>query len=404
MTRGRPVHRYALMTDLRSHWTLDPAVTFLNHGSYGACPVPVLARQAELRARVESEPVRFFKRELEPLLDEALESLARFLHAHEKDLAVVPNATAGVNTVLRSLAFREGDELLVTDHAYGACRNAIDFVAERAGAKVVVAQIPFPIRSPAEVIDRVLEKAGPRTRLALIDHITSPTALVFPIAELVKALAARGIDTLVDGAHGPGQVAIDLTALGAAYYAGNCHKWLCAPKGAGFLHVREDKQREIRPLSISHGATSQRGDRSRFRLEFDWQGTFDATAFLSIPEAIRFLGGLLPGGWAEVRSRNHALALAGRDALCRALELPPPAPDGMLGSMAAIALPGRCEPEKGADPLQDTLFFEHHLEVPITPWFSPRARLLRISAQLYNQEEDYERLAKTLPGLLAAER
>jgi isopenicillin-N epimerase len=392
------------MTDLRSHWTLDPTVTFLNHGSWGACPKPVLARQAMLREQIESEPVRFFKRELEPLLDEAIESLARFVGARASDLGVVPNATAGVNTVLRSLSFRAGDELLVTDHTYGACRNAVEFVAQRAGARVVVVNVPFPIRSPDEVLERVLEKVSPRTRLAVLDHITSPTALVLPIAALVKELAARGVDTLVDGAHAAGQVELDITAIGAAYYTGNCHKWVCTPKGSAFLHVREDKQREIHPLSISHGASSPRTDRSRFRLEFDWQGSLDPTAFLSIPEAIRFLGGLFPGGWPELRARNHALALEGRDALCQALGVPPPAPDEMLGSMAAFALPGSTGAGSAIDPVQDALFFEHQIEVPITPWDSPRARLLRISAQLYNRKEDYERLAKTLPGLLHAER
>ena len=388
------------MTDLRSHWTLDPAVTFLNHGSFGACPRPVLAYQSRLRDELEAEPVRFLARELEPRLDEALEVLGRFIGARGKDVAAVPNATAGVNAVLRSLELQPGDELLVTDHGYNACRNAVEFVAQRAGAKVVVANVPFPLRSPGEVVERVLARVGPRTRLALVDHITSPTALVFPIAALVRELDSRGVDTLVDGAHGPGLLELDLSAIGAAYYTGNCHKWLCAPKGAAFLHVREDRQAKVRPLIISHGANATRTDRSRFRLEFDWPGTFDPTAILSVPEAIRFLGGLLPGGWPALMAANRALALDGRDALCRALEIPPPAPDEMLAAMATVPLPGICRPEDGPfDPLQDVLYREHQFEVPMWVWPSPKARLLRICAQRYNAKEDFERLAALLPRL-----
>jgi isopenicillin-N epimerase len=392
------------MADLRSRWQLDPTVTFLNHGSFGACPTEVLAFQQRLRERLESEPVRFYVRELEPLLDQALASVGAFVGARSQDLAFVPNATAGVNTVLRSLKFSAGDELLVTDHGYNACRNAIEFVAARAGAKVVVANVPFPLSSPDVVVERIVEAVTPRTRLALIDHITSPTGLVFPIARIVRELQGHGVDVLVDGAHAPGMVPLDLNGLGAAYYTGNCHKWLCAPKGAAILHVREDRQREVRPLTISHGANARRADRSRFRLEFDWPGTFDPTPALTIPECIRFFGAL-DGGWPAHMEHNRSAALAARDALCRTLGIDRPAPDSMIGSLASVPLPeGETEPlgPLGIEPLQEALWQKHRIEVPTWSWPSPKVRLLRVSLQRYVRPEDIEKLCAALRSELAA--
>ncbi len=374
---------------------------FLNHGSFGATPRVVLEKQTELRAQMEREPVRFFVRELEPLLDDARRTLASFLGADAEGLAFVPNATAGVNAVLRSLDLDKFDELLVTTQEYNACRNAIDYVAGIAGAKIVVVDLPFPIDSADVVVERVMEKVTDRTRLLLIDHITSQTALILPVGRLVNELASRGIDTLIDGAHAAGFLPLDLQAINAAYYTGNLHKWVCAPKGSAFLYVRENRRRGIHPIAISHGANSTRTDRNRFLIEFDWTGTFDPTAWLSVPAALEFME--QHGGWPEVMRRNNALVLLGRDLLCDALGIRSPAPDAMLGAMAAVPLPDGM-PYAGSiipgDPLQDRLLFEHHIEVPIVPWPHPPKRLLRISAQLYNELGDYEKLAAALRGEL----
>ncbi len=386
-------------------WPLEPQVTFLNHGSFGSCPHAVLAFQSELRDRLERQPIRFFVRNLEGLLDEARAALAAFVGAKAEDLAFVPNATSGVNTVLRSLRFKAGDELLATNQEYNACRNALQFVAERSRAKVVVAEVPFPLASAEAVVQVLLSRVTPRTRLALLDHVTSQTGLVLPIERLVRELAARGVETLVDGAHAPGMVPLRLDALGAAYYTGNCHKWLCAPKGAAFLHVRRDLQRAIRPLTISHGANSPRTDRSRFQIEFGWTGTDDPSPFRAVPKAIEFVGGLRPGGWPEVMRRNRELAREAHRILCRALAIAAPSPDTLIGSLAALPIPDAASalPSKSPlylDPLQDELLDRHGIEVPVIPWPATPKRLLRVSAQLYNYLPQYEQLAAALKTAL----
>jgi isopenicillin-N epimerase len=392
-------------SELSRHWTLDPEVVFLNHGSFGACPSDVLACQSELRARLEREPVRFMMRELEGRLDGARESAARFIGAEPEGLAFVPNATAGVNAVLRSLRLAPGDELVVTDHAYNACRNVLEHAAREAGARVCLASLPFPIAGTDAVVERVMAVVGPRTRLALLEHVTSPTGLVLPLGELVPALRERGVDSLVDGAHAPGMLELDLAVLDPAYYAGNFHKWVCAPKGAGFLYARRDRREGVRPPVISHGANSPRSDRSRYWLEFDWMGTHDPTPALCVPRAIDVVGSLLPGGWPAVRAHNHALALEARRRVAGALGIDAePAPASMLGSLASLPVPGpvpQLKPAAPIDPLQDRLLEHHHIEVPVFPGPARGQRLIRLSSHLYNAPAQYDRLAAALAQELA---
>jgi isopenicillin-N epimerase len=392
---------------LAALWPLDPRVVFLNHGSFGACPRAVLDHQSVLRAELEAEPVRFLSRELDDRLDVARATLAAFLGADADDLAFVTNATSGVNAVLRSRVWSAGDELLTTDHVYRACRNALDYVATHSGARVVVAPLPFPLGSPDEVVDAVLAKVTPRTRLALLDHVTSPTGLVLPIERLIAELSRRGVEVLVDGAHAPGMVPLDLNALGATYYSGNCHKWLCAPKGSAFLWTRHDRQPEVRPLTISHGATATYPGRSRFRMEFDWTGTSDPTAWLTVPKAIEYVGSLLPGGWPAVMAHNRTLALQARRLVSETIGSKPPCPESMVGSLAVILLPDGVTEGiawRRPDPIQGRLFDGWGIEVPVMSWPAPPQRHVRISAQLYNERAHYVRLAEALTRELAAER
>ena len=380
------------------HWDLDPNTVFLNHGSFGATPRAVLKRQSELRTEMERDPVAFFTRRHEPLLDEARRRLAAFLSADPDAIALIPNATTGVNTVLHAFPLESGDEVVVTDHEYNACRNALDRIAGRRGARVAVAALPFPVAGDDEILEAIEAVLSPRTKLVMIDHITSPTGIILPVAALAARLAERGVALLVDGAHAPGMVPLALDRLGTTYYTGNCHKWLCTPKGAGFLYAPPAARERLQPLVTSHGANSPRTDRARYQLEFDWTGTHDATAYYCIPEAIDFMAALLPGGWDAVRAHNHRLTVEGRTLLCETLGLQPPCPEEMIGSLGALIL-SRELPDPGGrftpyqDPLEKILYERYRITVPVIPWPDPRLRLLRISGQMYNSREQYEYLA-----------
>jgi len=391
-------------SDLGAHWGLDPSVVFLNHGSFGATPKVILEEQSALRARLEAQPVRFMVRELEAMLDAARHELGAFVGARAEDLVFVPNATTGVNAVLGSLALEAGDELLTTNHEYNACKNVLVATAAKTGARVVYADLPWPVADPFDVVEAIVRKITPRTRLLLVDHVTSPSAMVLPVAEIAAAAEALGVPVLVDGAHAPGMVDLDLEALGASYYTANCHKWVCAPKGCAMLWVRREHQARVRPVVTSHGLNSPRADRSRFLIEFDWTGTSDPTPFLCLGPCLRFMGSLVPGGWPALRAKNRALALEARALLEDALGAPSVCPASMIGSMAAVRIPdGAPEGPRSPlylDPLQDELLARYGIEVPIVGFPAPPRRLVRVSAQLYNTREEYAYLAEALISLV----
>jgi len=388
------------------HFVLDPTIDFLNHGSFGACPRVVLEEQDRLRAELERQPVHFMSRELEPLLDATRARVARFVGARAEDLVFVMNTTEGVNAVLASLPFEPGDELIVTNHGYNACNNAATFWAERRGARTVVADIPVPLAGPDEVVAAVLGAVTPRTRIALIDQVTSPTGIVFPARAIVTALRERGVLSLIDGAHAPGMLPLDLVTLDADYYVGNLHKWCCTPKGTAILVARPDRQATLRPLVISHGANTRRTDRPKLWLEFDWVGTIDPTGVLAVPRALDFLESLLPGGFPALMEANRALARAARTCLLEAVGGVPLCPEDMLGALASVALPDAPQPEAFANsPFAEPLYSEiraARFEAFVLNWPAPPKRMLRVTAQIYNELSQYERLAALLRDKLGA--
>lgn len=387
----------------KKYWYLDENITFLNHGSFGATPIPILEKQNELRNLLEREPVKFFMRDYEEYYENARISLSKIIGAFHKDIVFVPNATTGVNTALRSVPLKENDEIMVTTQEYNACKNALNEIAKERKVVVKEIEIPFPVKSSQKIVEKLIDSVTPKTKYLLIDHIISPTALVLDVKTIVKEMKAKGVETIVDGAHSVGQIPLNLNDIAPAYYTSNCHKWLCAPKGSAFLYVREDFQKFTRPLVISHGANSPRKDKSKFFLEFFWTGTNDPTPFFVISYAIDFLNSLSDEGLEGVIKRNRNLCLEARDLICRNLNIEKPCPDKMVGSMASFPIEdARKEPSSPLfiDPLQETLFFDYKIEVPVIYFPKYPKRIIRISSQIYNNIEEFSKLSEILKNLL----
>lgn len=373
----------------RELWAFEPGVAYLNHGGYGATPVAVLAGQSAWRERIERNPTGFLSRALPDLLREAAAEVAAKLGGRGADLVFVENATSGINAVLRSIEFAPGDEILITSLTYPAIRKAARFAAERAGARLVEAPLPLPVRDERAVLDAVAAHLGSRTQLAIFDHIASASALVLPAAGALVALAHRaGARVLVDGAHVPGQRALDLEALGADWYVANLHKWYFAPRACGVLWAAPERQAGLHPLSISHGLGEG------FRAEFDWTGTRDFTACLAAPDGIAFHERL---GGVALMARNAALAHEAAALLVQAWRTEPAAPPAMVAAMATVRLPvtGEVSPER-AQRIVRWLAETHRIETVVT--CGSGALWLRIAAQAYNELAEYERLAAVIAG------
>jgi len=373
--------------ELRPEYLLDPGIAFLNHGSFGACPRPVFERYQAWQRELEHEPVDFLARRLPELLDGAREALAGYLGCHAEDLAFVPNATTGVNLAARSLDLRAGDEVLASGLEYGACDLAWEWVCRRVGARYVRAPIPLPLRDSNALVDALLARASGRTRAIFVSHVASTTALVLPVDEIVDRARALGLVTVVDGAHAPAHVPLNLSKLDADFYSGNAHKWLSAPKGAGFLHVRPEHQERVDAAIVSWGYTEGR----TFLQRIESQGTRDPAAWLTVPDAIAFQA---ERDWDDVRDRCRRLAREARRELCDLLQTEALAPDAMLAQMAAVRLP------RPAPDLSERLFTRHRIEIPVE---GDEDDLLRLSVAAYTTREDIDRLLSALARELDAE-
>jgi isopenicillin-N epimerase len=369
----------------RGDWPLAPDVHYLNHGGYGVAPHDVLAVQAEWRARIERDPTRFMVEELPGAWRQAAEVLARHLGATGEDLVFVENATVGCNAVLRSLDLHEGDEILVTGLGYAAINKAARYAASRSGAKVVEVAIPMPVPDMAALTAAIAARLGPRTRLCIFDHIVSPAALVLPVAELSYLAHGAGARVLIDGAHAPGQIALDIPAIGADWYVGNCHKWLMAPRACGFLWAAPAAQAGLHPLAISHGLGEG------FHAEFDWTGTRDPSPMLAVPAAIATHQRM---GGEALMARNAALARDAARLLCDAWHSPASGPEDAFAAMVSVRLPPGPATREDALSLQRRLVQEHRLSVPIMAFAG--ALWVRIAAQAYNELAEYEHLARAL--------
>jgi isopenicillin-N epimerase len=380
-----------------ARFPIKPGVTMLNNGSYGLTPEIVRDAQRELRARMEADPVRFFKADLEIYSDDTRRAIASFTNTQPENIALVPNGTFAVATVLNNLQLAPGDEILVTDHEYMATFNELGKVCRASGARVVVAKVPFPEVTPERVIDSVVGAMTDRTRVVMLSHIASASSIILPVKAIVEAAKDRGIDTFLDGAHTPGQLDLDIGDLDPTWYAASCHKWLMCPKGTGFISTSPNRKVGFKPMVLSCRVHETRDERAPYLCDFDYTGTNDYTGNLVIPVAIEHMGNQLPGGWDALRTRNHDLVIEGARAVCDAIGIEQHVPESMIGSMVSIPLPGACEPsDLLGEGLWDRLYLNHGLQVPV--WDLPGVcqRMIRISAQLYNTIEDYERLGEAL--------
>jgi isopenicillin-N epimerase len=379
---------------MRDLFLLDSDTVFLNHGSFGACPREVFEVWQQWQREMERNPVQFLGRRSAALLAEARAALAAYVGAAAADLVFVPNATTGVNIVARSLDLQPGDEILTTDHEYGACDATWQQLCRHSGARIVRVAVPLPFERE-HFAGRILQAATPRTRIVFASHVTSTTALVFPVAELCRAARQRGLPTLIDGAHAPGQVALDLDAIGADFTVGNAHKWLCAPKGSAFLHARPEHHERLHATVTSWGYAEGTGGHAGFEAylgrsvlerRLQWQGTRDLSAYLAVPAAIEFQR---RHDWDAVRRRCHAMAVALMHRVARRHGLPPIGRDGDFAQMVPLPVP-----HADAEALRARLFEQHRIEVPVTRHGG--RTFVRVSVQGYNDEADLRALEDAL--------
>ncbi len=384
------------MIPMRELFLLDPDVIFLNHGSFGACPKPVFEEYQRWQLELERQPVEFLGRRFNDLMRAAREALGAFVGADVDDVTYVTNATMGLNVVARSFKLHPGDEVLTTDHEYGALDRTWRFLCAKQSAKYIRQPVSVPIRSAEEVIEAIWSGVTDRTRVLFISHITSPTAITIPIKPLIDRARQAGIISIVDGAHAPGQIDLNLRELGADFYSGNLHKWLLAPKGAAFLYARKEMQSRVEPLVVSWGWESEKPGPSKFIDEQEWQGTRDIAAYLAVPAALQFQR---DHHWSQVREQCREWVRYAREQASALTGLPPLTPDEAqwFTQMSALPLPP-CD----LDVLKRRLYDEFKIEIPVFLWNG--RHLARISIQGYNTRADVDALIQALHVLLSQVR
>ncbi|MEM7754275.1 MAG: aminotransferase class V-fold PLP-dependent enzyme [Planctomycetota bacterium] len=394
-----------------ARWPIEPGLTMLNHGSYGVCPEYIHERQSELRREMDADPVKFFLHKLEAYADRARVALGSFINADPADLALVQNGTFAVATCLHAIDWQPGDRVVVTDHEYNATLNELNRLVRTKGIEVVHAKVPLPCTGPDQIAAAVEAQINDKTKLVIASHIASASALVMPVEQIVHTCREKGIEVLIDGAHAPGQIPLDLKALRPTYYAASCHKWLCTPKGAAFFYADKSVHHKVQPLALSCRVHESRDDRAPFLCDFDYVGTGDYTAFLTLPDCIEHLAAQRPGGWDQIRTENHQMVLAGARTIRETCDLPETYPDHladhMTGCMYSLLLPPDPDPSRKtryADALHDRIIERHNVQVPIWTLETAGVRVARISAQIHNRPEQYEYFAEALRTELEAER
>lgn len=385
------------------HWNHDKNTVFLNHGSFGSCPTRILDKQNQIKTQTESDPVKALTEDFESVYNENKEALARFTGCNANDLVFIKNTTMGVNTLLHSLSFNEGDEILTHSHAYGACLNVLKYYAERSRCKLIIADIPFPITHEDEITTPLLNAVTTKTKLVLLDHITSATGIIFPVEKLTQQLESRGIEVLIDGAHAPGMLDLNISSIAASYYTGNCHKWICSPRGSALLHVRKDKQHKIRPLQISHYHDLYEGTDRHWSAQFMWPGTDDYSSYFMVKDSIDYMQTLL-GSWDLLRAHNRKMCLEARKMIADRIGVELPAPDTMIGHLATLLAENKPDLPKTLfnmnAPLKKKLFEEYRIQIPVFLFNANQPRMwIRISVQAYNSMEQFNYLADCLEDI-----
>jgi isopenicillin-N epimerase len=384
---------------LAKYWGLNKDIVYLNHGSFGATPTAVLEKQQQYQKEMEAEAIEFYIDNLPNLLNESKTALANFVGTSTHNIVFTQNTTTGVNTILKSIIGREGDEWLTTNHGYGACVHALKHYAAKNKCEVVVAAVDYPVKTEEDMIAAIEKSITPKTTIALIDYVTSASAIIFPVKKIIELLHSKGIKVIIDAAHCPGMIDFSIDDLQPDFFIANCHKWICSPKGSAFIYVAPEHQQMISPLVISHYNDSQVGEAAHWSNQFMWDGTHDYSAYICVKEALEHLPTLHQDGWAGIKKHNRELAFTAATKIAEALKVQLPAPKELLGSIINIPMPNGETPEKffhHNQALKNKLFKRYNVEVPVFLFPKAPQQWMRISAQLYNSMEQYDYLIECL--------